>query len=392
MLRIGIVTFWQTKDNYGQLLQAYALQYVLREMGHNPFIIRYTHSQVIPFISINKRIKNCVKHLMKLDFVNAFAPPQANQKYMFPVSENDKKREIEMFKSEKLFYSERIYRNFHALKACPPEVDALIAGSDQIWVKLPNNPENGVFYLNFGKKDVKRISYAASFARSEYPNDIKNNLRRYLLKFNNISVREKSGVNICADIGIDAKLVLDPTLLLNGQLYKTIFHLVELKKKELYIYSINIKHPDEIQWTKIKEYAISHGLEVNVTPSSGYVEAKELFDSPAKYSYATVNEWLQYIYSAKCVITPSFHGIVFCLLFHVPFLYIPLKGTNTNGNSRILDLLSDLHIDGHILYDNDDIAEEINKDINWNEVDKILENRRNYSMEFLCSSLNEKLF
>lgn len=388
-MKIGIVTFWQTKDNYGQMLQAYALQRVLKQMGHSPFIIRYTHSQVTKYIPFCQRLKNSIRHLIKFQLRAALTPPGLVHNYMFPVTENDKKRDFQKFKEEMLAFSKKKYRNFHQLTVNPPKVDALIAGSDQIWVKQPNVAENGVFYLNFGPKKIKRVSYAASFARSEYPDELLAKLHDNLHRLDAVSVREKTGAEICKKAGINAQVVLDPTFLLTGLQYKELFHLSEKTKNMLFMYSININNKNDIYWNDIKSFATDNNLDVVVTPSSGYVAASELFESPAIYSYATISGWLQNICSAKYVVTPSFHGVVFCVLFHKPFLYVPLQRNNSSGNYRVLDLLNDLHIDGHVFHDGDDIVKLLDENVDWAEVDIRLDEMRKQSLNFLNNSLKD---
>lgn len=119
---------------------------------------------------------------------------------------------------------------------------------------------------------------------------------------------------------------------------------------------------------------------VVVTPASGYVPAQELFGSSVIYKYMTVPDWVAQIANSKLLITPSFHGVVFALLFHTPFVYIPLQGDFSRGNNRVLDLLDILDIKGHIYYSNISYKELIYKDdIAWDKVDSMLEEQRNKS-------------
>ena len=101
----------------------------------------------------------------------------------------------------------------------PPQADCYITGSDQVWAQLLDNINNEGFFLNFGSSQIKRISYAASFAMTSYPQELKKKLKEKLSIFSAISVRESSGVEICKELGYNVSWVLDPTFLLEQSDY-----------------------------------------------------------------------------------------------------------------------------------------------------------------------------
>ena len=130
-MKIGIVTFWQTRDNYGQMLQCWALQHYLRSCGHEPYLIRYRHTEAFA-IDFKITVKGFIKNLLRLR-LKSLLPKKT---ILPPLSNNDKQRDFETFKKEKLQVSERTYLSLQELQKEPPEADCYIVGSDQVWSKL----------------------------------------------------------------------------------------------------------------------------------------------------------------------------------------------------------------------------------------------------------------
>lgn len=101
----------------------------------------------------------------------------------------------------------------------PPNAELYIVGSDQVWAQILNNRNNRAFFLDFGKSETKRLAYAPSFVVNEYPTAYREDLKQLLKRFNAVSVREYSRVDICKSVGIEATKVLDPTFLLERKDY-----------------------------------------------------------------------------------------------------------------------------------------------------------------------------
>ena len=383
-MKIGIITFWQTLDNYGQILQCFALQTILRKIGHSPFLIRYTHSQV-KFTNWRKIKKNGLKTVTAL-----FNRGITNNPNIKDQNKNLDERRFIDFKNSYLTQSKQVYHSIKELRKCPPQAECYIAGSDQIWAKSLSFDENKAFFLDFGSKSILRISYAASFAMNEYPKKERNKLKRCLEKFNSVSVREVPGIEICKSVGINAKLVLDPTLLLQATDYVNTFHFKIRERQGVFIYSLNISNPNEICWEEIRTYANKQNLPITITSSSGYISAEKLFGEKMDYFPAQIPEWLKIIGSSKLVVTTSFHGIVFCILFHTNFIYFPLKGSFSRGNNRVLGLLKDLNLNNKVYTDCSSVDEIIKTPINWPNVDKCLQIRRNESIKYLISALKHR--
>lgn len=379
-MKIGVITFWQSSDNYGQQLQCWALQQYLQKEGHHVFLIRYDFANRI----IGKGIKNKLKRSSAYHFLKNL---YVKLKYL--LNRQERERGFINFRSENIVMSKDYYGSLENLKNHSPLCDAYIVGSDQVWSQLLSLEENEVFYLNFGERKTKKISYAPSFALKEYPQHLRSKLKEMLRHLDAISVRDDSSVRICESVGVKAPKVVDPTLLLSGIEYDDLLKNTPLcfKKEYAFIYSINIKSPEELHFDDLKNYCDRIGIKCIATASSGYIPAKELL--PVDYVYPKVGEWIGLIKNASFVVTPSFHGVVFCLIMHTPFIYIPLKGSFADGNDRVLSLLSDLSLESCVLHDNKSYEEILSQQVNWNDVDDKIEKMKESSINFLKSSLND---
>jgi hypothetical protein len=246
---------------------------------------------------------------------------------------------------------------------------------------------NKGYFLDFGPKEVKRISYAASFSRPDYPRELLKVLKEQLMKFDAISVREESGVEICKSVGVDAKHVVDPTLLMNADFYRNLASKVKINDTNfMYLYSINIKDKNDIYWDELSKYIKNKGIKPIVTTSSGHFPGRELIPN-VMYTYATIPEWLSYIDRCEFVATTSFHGLVLSLIHNKNFIYFPLKGHNSQGNTRITSLLSHLGLEGKICTSSNDVVRCIESDVNWINVNRILSDQIQYSRIFLDNAL-----
>lgn len=382
-MKIGITTYWRGTSNYGQIVQHWALQTALRNIGHEPFLIRY-------YPGYNHGLlKRWIKEYRIAEYARCFVSLLRGDKVPFYRIMHDNKRNFELFRHNNLSVSSKKYYCLADLQSNPPIADVYITGSDQVWSQLLSNKENETYFLNFGSTETKRIAYAPSFSMENYPIELVSILGENLSRFNSVSCREYSGVKICNQAGYNnAVKVLDPTFLLNKEDY---IKLISKKKNyphdnHLFIYSLNISSSEEIRWNELKKEF--KGWKCIVTPSDGYFNGEELFGSDVEYSYGTVQDWLAEILSSSLIVTPSFHGIALSIILEKNFIYTPLKGKCSKGNNRILDLLSDLNLTDRVLTDDKTYSEIINKPIQWDDVNENLQNLRNKSISFLRNSLD----
>lgn len=350
-LKIGIITFWWTTDNYGQLLQCYALQKYLRNLGHDAYLIRYD----------NRNDYNYIKSPLFIKVLKAFNPVLL---YRYLKHKIDSKKSIketnlhnrhfEDFRNKYIVQSEKIYKSYAELKENPPEADVYIVGSDQIWnfsfYKNVFQCKNLIhaYFLDFGKIQTKRISYAASWSCSNLHLDIIEEIRPLIKNFNYVSVREKNGIELCKKCGYkNAKFAPDPTLLLCAQDYRKIYqenNIRENNKPYILLYMLNNKCNFNIN--RIYKFAKEKKLEVL------YVTGNSKNDKYKK-TFATIPEWLYLVDNAEYVITNSFHCCVFSLIFKKKLGIIPLTHKFSQMNERIHNLLSIFEIKSRFIHNND---------------------------------------
>ena len=363
-MKIGIVTHWMAVDNYGGMLQSYALQRYLRNLGHDAYLIRFYIDKKNQQ-SHSVRIKSALKEL--LISLNVFPNARDIKKENRIRQERSKRRRFDEFRNNNIALSPKVYKSLYEIKNDPPEADLYITGSDQVWAGDLNNPNIWIFYLDFGGKNVKRISYAASFGFSYFPGKNVDKFKELLSGFNAISVREANGIDICKKYGFDATRCVDSTFLINKEQYISIMSPRKHNEEYVFFYTVNVSTPDEIYWKELREYLSSQGKKCVVTTGSGYLRAEEIFEN-AIYDYATVEEWISNIFFSDVVITSSFHGIAFSLILHKDFIYLPLKGTAGGGNNRIVDLLSLLGLDKRQAQSFEEVKELINDKIDYNSI------------------------
>lgn len=393
-MKIGIITLWESSDNYGQQLQCWALQKVLRELGQDPFLIRY-NTALKP--SLSNRIKSKLNSIIKIisiyQLIRKIYERKKNKNKLRWQSEYKKKnnyRDFAGFKKQYLTISPEIYEDVEALRSNPPQAEIYIAGSDQIWSYPLSYEESKAYFLDFGSENIKRIAYAASFSLTEYPENLKPVLRHLLKRFDAVSVREDTGVSICESVGIKAELVVDPTMLLGINDYKMLIQQNQLKEDDsnyIYVYHLNIEDKEEIHWEEVKKLALNNTLSLRVTTSSGQLIGRELLDG-VDYEYSTIPQWLSNISNAKFVVTTSFHGVVFCLIFHINFIWFPLMGKRSNGNCRVIDLLKSINLSNHIFSEINTLEKVYTLPIDWDVVDIKLNSLRGLSLSFLQKALN----
>lgn len=400
-MKIGIITYWQSDDNYGQQLQCWALQSYLSQQGHEPFLIRFKRYPWKPqqptqpsFLTRLKGfIKALVKRLLVYPYIKeckrrkiAQAAAEAHRLQEEYIQGRNKEREFAAFRTENLSLSEKEYDTLEQLRQDYPKADAYVTGSDQVWNYDLQPEELAAFFLQFGNNSTKRIAYAPSIGHTQWPENLKALLRQYLSTFDAISVREVSAQSICKEVGIEAIHVLDPTLLLSPAEYKSITSNDCSEQPFIFIYSLNYSSSEDIPWKEIKTFAEQEGCAIKVTPSSGYAPCREIFDD-VDYEYATIPEWLHNIATARLVITASFHGIALSILLHRPFIFTPLKGSLAVSNTRAQGLIDCCGLESQVWTDGASINEYANNNIDWKAVDEKLSRMRLRSEQFLSNSL-----
>ena len=370
-MKIGILTL-PLYTNYGGILQAYALQTILERMGHEVcFITKRRKPLNLPLwkmpYSYSKRI---LKNILGTPYP-IFYEQKINRETSIIEQNTEKfiKRYIKQFIIEE-------FPHIHET-----DFDSIIVGSDQVWRPIyfeglyDSNISNA--FLKFTKKwNIKRIAYAASFGTDkwEYTKRQTDECRKLMKLFDAISVRESSGVGLCKKyFNIEAKHVLDPTMLLDKEDYVRLFKNTNTPKSKgtLLIYIL-----DETQ-EKVK-FVNKIASDAHLIPFRVNANVDNLFTSLENRIQPPIEQWLRGFYDAEYVVTDSFHACVFSILFNKPFIAI---GNESRGMSRFSSLLETFGLTDRLITNLS--SYKPNKNINWESVLYTLQEKRNEANTFL---------
>lgn len=320
-MRIGILTL-PLHTNYGGILQAYALQTVLKRMGHEVVIIDEPIRQLK---SSKKRIfKRVVKKIIGRPTTIFW------EKYSFenyPIVSQNIKKFINQYLSRIVVSS--------PLELKETDFDAIVVGSDQIWRPIYYANINNA-YLDFAKdwKQLKRIAYAPSFGtdRWEYTEEQTKQIAELLHMFDAISVREESGIDLCQrHLGVKAILVLDPTMLLSREDYCNLINKSDTEAPSGGLLKYILDESDQL--TELLSF-ISNEKQIDVfsVKAKSFLEGSKAEDCICP----SIETWLRGFRDAKFVVTDSFHACVFSMIFNKPFCVV---GNKSRGMARFNSLL-----------------------------------------------------
>ena len=375
-MNIAVVTFWESSDNYGQILQGLAMQRYLISLGHKAFIVRF-HEE-----SPSKSFKDKVSRLLPSHIIDYIRFKKVNRETSIFNSKHQ--RRFTDFKNEHLNYSDCEFFSYEELLCADwSKVDAFVCGSDQIW--SPKYVNNYLAYLlAFAPLRCRKIAYACSFGRTTLDDVYIQMLRKQLATFDVVGLRENSGVSICHRAGRkDAKLVADPTLLLHAIDYADLISNVSISASA-FIYLLNWKMPLPLE--QIDTYLKTNGLSVAYFPTQGN---ENIWQSDNDLS---IKNWITQLANSQIVFTNSFHGTVFSILFHRPFVSFALEGKDAGMNDRLLTLLTAIGLENRI-YKNESsysLSAIANQTIDWNDVDDRLDLLRNSGVDLLNQGLQVK--
>lgn len=331
MKKVGVVTFSHSQENYGQILQGFALVNFLKSIGTDAFLIRVKHDDV-DGRSCFQKIFDKLKLLVNPFRLQKIYKESTEQKRLDRELQRtilQYPRYFERFIKENI-PSTNIWYDDNSIVLNPPYADAYVCGSDQIW-----GGDIPFMYLQFADKDKIRLSYAASFGGMIPSKFVQCKIQKYLSNFHWITVREKFGQDLCHQIGIkDVEVVPDPTLLLDEYVYKNLITSETLLyKDDPYIFVYMLGNKVSLDINEIFDFAHENSLKIK------YVTAHGRVDDKIK-SYPTIEEWLSLIINSSYVITNSYHGTIFSMIFHKKFITIPLVGIRARMNTRLEELLS----------------------------------------------------
>ncbi len=383
-MKIGILT-QPLRNNYGGLLQNYALQQILIRGGHEVETINHGDKHV----SILRRLYSKLKLKIKI----IFWPDKYKKRYSPTANETSIiRRNTEYFINKYIHRTLPIHKvsDFRMISK-QDKYDAYIVGSDQCWRPKYNGSFLLEMFLSFAEKqeNVKRISYAASFGTDTWEMSPKTTHKcaRLAKKFDLITVREDTGVNLCNEyLGVNAIHALDPTLLLDKEDYiKLITAEKEPKSPGTFFYYI--LDLSEEKRMLIEFFEKKTGL-VPFTIFPKYQEEYRTKDHVKNHIedcvYPSVTSWLRAFMDAEMILVDSFHGMIFSIIFNKPFWVI---GNSKRGMSRFSSLLKMFKLEERLIENCEILDDKIDKDINWDKVNCILSTQKRYCVDLLMNQL-----
>lgn len=369
-MKIGILTL-PLHSNYGGIIQAYALKRVLEKLGHEIFFFEHIAYPQRPHMKFRNLIyfkRFILKYFFRQNIIVRYD------------------RYCQLFNAQKLkqtlpFIEMYIQKNYYTIDNINSYlIDAFIVGSDQVWRTNYAKPIQK-YFLNFikDKKDIKKIAYAASFGTDkwEFSPQQTEECARLAKKFDLITVREDSGVNLCKQyLGVSAEQVLDPTMLLGIEDYVKIIKAENTLKSKGNLFAYILNNTSQKQ-EFIKNMAIKKELKAfSIIPE----EAQNIIAQP----YPGIHIWLRAFMDAEFIVTDSFHGCVFSIIFNKPFIAI---GNKERGQARFDSLLKLFDLENRLIDLSQLNAEPVTQDIDWNKVNSIRQMLREKSISLINRTL-----
>lgn len=377
---IGLLTPFRVA-NYGTKLQAYAVQECIRSLGHDTQIIDFGYAPVKknPFNILERVIFKVVSRKYMDSKRYAAAPKDI---------ENLRKKRIDCINSFDSHYdiSKKVMGQQN-MRELGTSYSAVLCGSDQIW--NPINVGSEIFLLEWVPAGTKKISFAASFGISELPMLLKPKYKRELEKFHAISVREDSAKKMIADLGLNAEWILDPTLIVDKEVWENLAAESSYSILDDYIFCYflgdgagsreTVKEMKE-QNPNLKIISLSH--------FKGYNECDNHFADLDLYD-VRVTDFVRLIKNAKYVCTDSFHATAFSVIFEKEFVVCNRHGNGVaSTNSRIHSFLHSIGAEKRICSSPDEVETILKEKVEYEGVNRRLNEKRKESIIFIKKSLS----
>lgn len=369
-MRICILT-QPLHTNYGGLLQAYALQVVLKRMGHEVWTEDRKWKRPL-IVKVKQLIARMIKY-------KGLYYPTDRQEQSIAQKTIPFIRKYITTTEPILSNTKKEFHKYH--------FDAYIVGSDQVWRPIYSYCLSN-YFLDFTiGQHVKRIAYAASFGTSDWEFTGKQTKKCAALakQFDAISVREDCGVFLCKKyLGVNAIHLLDPTMLLNKEDY---IRLVEQERtlasgKKLMTYVLDQSEEKKAIVQKVSQ---ALGISPNVVmPAMSFSQVGKKYINQCVFP--PVTDWLRGFIDAEYVITDSFHGTVFSILFNKPFV---VMANNARGMARLTSLLKKFELEERLVYSLEDVTVKmLYVPMNFEKANQVLDMEREKAKSFLTESLN----
>lgn len=369
-MKVAVITR-HSINNYGSLLQALATQTVIESLGHSCEIIDYIRKdetyQMRERTSLQNK-PNWNKNLLKRILYLVLRQPESLASG----------KRFEKMQQQYLHLTRR-YSSREELIADKPVADCYVTGSDQVWGPMEDGTYDDCYCLSFTEENDIRFSYAASFGHTEFSTEIEKYYVKWLGRYNRLLVREDSAVERISAWGLNAKQVVDPTLLLPKEFWKSFINNKQERDKYILIYQL---HNNSRLGRYAKKLAKKKGIRLirvsqslhQITREGKLVWCPDLF------------KFLSLIDGAECIITDSFHGTALAINLNTPFIEVL---PNNNTGTRNMSILRLTGLTDRILGDEDNY-EIMDTAIDFNAVNKVIDNERTISMTLLNDMLKSE--
>lgn len=355
--------------NHGASLQALALAYFLKQEGHEVNIIDYRPDYLVGQLDLKVNNDRFDKPIIKWLYLLA--------KYPGWVKYQKRKKSFDDFDAKYIapFVTEKTYATCEELKNDPPVADVYVAGSDQIWNTKLKNGTDASFYLDFGRKETRKISYAASFATASLKEGTEDFVNQKLSGLDAIAVREPSGVKILESMNYSGSLVCDPVFLLSAETWISEIPVKE-GMGEKYVLVYDFEGSKEVQCVA-ERIAKEKGLKIFSIGPTPLEYANENF------TFSGPDTFVSLVKNATCVVSNSFHATAFSFIFKRDMFVVKrADGLNT----RMQDLLSRYGLSDRLV-DANTQTETILSHIDYEKVYSILSTEIEFSKQWLRNNL-----
>lgn len=367
MKRRVLITTLFGVTNYGTVLQAYATQKKIQDLGYDNEILNYTQKR-LSLLNVIKKSSHEAKNLKSKLYIMASVIFRLIPNLII-------KRIFSKFVNKYLVLTSNNVNDYVEVQKLLDysKYSCFITGSDQVWNSKYNEGIDYVYYLKFVPDNLNKVSYASSIGMREFPKEEKREIKHLLNRYNYISVRELSAQEELKKMSIDSKVVLDPTMLLKMDEWKMIEKNMNITEKYLLVYILgrdkSIMNIAEKIATERKLKIIKIGLD--------FIHSSKIFKN---FQFCSPNEFVYLFRNADFILTNSFHGLAFSINFNKQFLAVSPKTYNT----RLLSILTLFDLNDRLI-DNDSLFNVA--DINYDLVNANLEKYRNDSIVFLKKSI-----
>ena len=369
-MKVGIITFHRT-TNYGACLQTLATQTVLNEMGNDSFLVDYDPDSVaLTYLHFSLK-KYCAFIRQPSTMLRLIA---SDIRYARINKHLDDA--FDAFYKKYYRLSPLRYKTYKSLKDNPPQLDACITGSDQVWNSDITKGFDKAYFLGFGAPNMLRISYAASLGKDKFTEKEQREISLLLKPFDKVSVREVAGAD-ALQAGIEKKVTIcpDPTLLLNAEQWCDLFKIKRKTSEYIFVYALYSNPELDRVVLKLQKQT---GLPIF------RIGNRSVYKNEQTVHIADPRRYVELIANAKYVVTNSFHGTAFSVNFAKPFWCI----LGESRNARMLNLLEKVGLSNRAShrFNNIDPSE-----IDYINVQRKLDEYREVGRNFLKEGLGMSL-